>query len=183
MFPRKSNTTPRATLAVEFKIINWHAQKCVTGQYYPLEGHSAKKEKPSTASSSTDPDKQPAQSTAVTSTALPAKTTQTGARTSTPVAKTEPTDMHPKQSSSVRPTSETSPLYVPDMNSDEIDLEATLGDAQIDAFQDEMVATRKRSATNDDTQDDDLMHAEKDKNQPSQTVEAKIFITKPPPTK
>ena len=46
-----------------------------------------------------------------------------------------------------------------------------------------MAAARKRSATDDDIQDDILVDVEIDENQPSQPVEAKIFITKPPTTK
>ena len=77
----------------------------------------------------------------------------------------------------------TSETYVPDMDSDKINLEATLEDTQIDAFQDEMAVARKRLATGDDTQDDDLLDADKDKNQPPQLVEAKVFINKSPTTK
>ena len=71
---------------------------------------------------------------------------------STHVTKTEITDI---LIVAVHPTSEENPLYIPGSESDEIDLEATMEDEDIDAFQDRMAIKRHNTTENQLTDDID----------------------------
>ena len=43
LFQATTNKTPRVTLAVQFQINTWHAQKCIMGRFYKSGSHNPKK--------------------------------------------------------------------------------------------------------------------------------------------
>ena len=139
-------------------------QKCVTGRFYTSSGHSgSKKPKSVAATSSTD-------SQAIESTSTPkpllAKMNQPH-----PKPKSEPLS-----ESTQRPeTSVDYPVCKPVTDSEELDLEATMEDEDLDWFQDKMATAY--STDNPDNDTDTGAPA------PSQLIEPKVFITKPPPLK
>ena len=72
-------------------------------------------------------------------------------------------------------TSVNEPVCIPDTDSEELDLKATMEDEDLDQFQDEMAAAYSTNNLDNDT--GTSVPA------PSQPIEPKVFITKPPPLK
>ena len=173
--PQETNWTPCAELATNFKIIHWHAQKCVTGCFYPSGGHTSKKNKTDTATTtmSTDSAKNTVTSIPNVSSKTPLNPTQSQPWQSSPVTKTEPTDSH----TVAVPTSGENLLYIPGSESDEINLEVTMEDEDIDAFQDRMATIRHNTTENETTDDSDQ------NTQHPPLVEARVFVMKPPTSK